>query len=340
MYKEYQMFSKIVLKESWDKKNRSFRKRLVFRVGVNSGFFSEFNNMILAMAYCYVKKIQFNLSSRGANFSFEKGFEDYFQPFCKEDNSSVHLKYNTRPFGLKAIYPIYKKIAYRIGFSRNALTYNKPPLFIKAMQLFGFIPIMTQDVFFEMRELFIINKTYEFPELSVKGDISELCKVMAKVAWTFNQHSEKVIEELIKSIDLPENYYSLHVRRGDKISEAQIFPIDKYFQKLSDNNILKGNVFISTDDYSIIEMARDRYKTFKIFHLCNIDERGYDQLKFANSSNDFIRTSMLKLFASIEIIKKSELFIGTLSSNIGLFLSLSLENKKALFIDTKKWYFV
>lgn len=43
--------------------NESFKKVLIFKIGINSGFFSEYNNMILAMLYCLENRIQFKLSS-------------------------------------------------------------------------------------------------------------------------------------------------------------------------------------------------------------------------------------------------------------------------------------
>lgn len=43
--------------------NKSFKRVLIFKIGLNSGFFSEYNNMILAMLYCLENRIQFKLSS-------------------------------------------------------------------------------------------------------------------------------------------------------------------------------------------------------------------------------------------------------------------------------------
>ena len=36
----------------YQKLNNSFRNELIFHVGATSGFYSEFNNMVLAMIYC------------------------------------------------------------------------------------------------------------------------------------------------------------------------------------------------------------------------------------------------------------------------------------------------
>lgn len=54
--------------------NKSFKRVLIFKIGLNSGFFSEYNNMILAMLYCLENRFKFKLSSNGANFNTQFGW--------------------------------------------------------------------------------------------------------------------------------------------------------------------------------------------------------------------------------------------------------------------------
>jgi hypothetical protein len=65
--------------------NNSFKRRLIFHLGYDGGFFSEYNNMILAMLYCLENKIKFILYSKDANFGYKNGWTDYFLPFCEEE---------------------------------------------------------------------------------------------------------------------------------------------------------------------------------------------------------------------------------------------------------------
>ena len=72
--------------------NQSFPNRFVYHIGAAEGFFSEYNNMILSMLYCLEHKIQFNLYSKDANFKYDKGWSDYFAPFCLETGTcSIHF---------------------------------------------------------------------------------------------------------------------------------------------------------------------------------------------------------------------------------------------------------
>ena len=67
---------------SYQKVNNSFHKRMVFRTGVDSGFFVEMNCMVNGMLYCLVHKIKFQIYSEDANFGTGIGWTEYFQPFC------------------------------------------------------------------------------------------------------------------------------------------------------------------------------------------------------------------------------------------------------------------
>lgn len=84
------------LLSQYTKLNNSFKKKLVFRLGMEAGFFSEYNNMILAMLYCLEHKIKFTLYSKDANFGYNEGWNDYFLPFCEDVYHPVLKKYNHR----------------------------------------------------------------------------------------------------------------------------------------------------------------------------------------------------------------------------------------------------
>ena len=76
------------------KVNESFRRRLVCRIGIDSGFFVEMNYMVNAMLFCLAHHIQFQLYSDDANFGTGVGWREYFLPFCEEVHESFHQKYN------------------------------------------------------------------------------------------------------------------------------------------------------------------------------------------------------------------------------------------------------
>lgn len=58
--------------------NRSFKKRMIWHLGIDAGFFAEYTYMLNAMLYCLKHHIQFVLYSKDANFGCENGWGDYF----------------------------------------------------------------------------------------------------------------------------------------------------------------------------------------------------------------------------------------------------------------------
>lgn len=52
--------------------NNSFKKTMIYHIGIDAGFFTEYTYMLHAMLYCLQHKIQFKLYSDDANFGWEK----------------------------------------------------------------------------------------------------------------------------------------------------------------------------------------------------------------------------------------------------------------------------
>ena len=96
--------------------NSSLRYRFIYRLGGSTGFFSEYNNMVLAIHYCLINKIQFVLESEDANFSSGEGWREFFLPFCKEIKNKWLHKYNYR---IKPVYHNRFVIMCIKGFIQN-----------------------------------------------------------------------------------------------------------------------------------------------------------------------------------------------------------------------------
>lgn len=52
--------------------NSSFKKTMIYHIGIDAGFFTEYTYMLHAILYCLQHKIQFKLYSDDANFGWEK----------------------------------------------------------------------------------------------------------------------------------------------------------------------------------------------------------------------------------------------------------------------------
>jgi hypothetical protein len=137
--------------EQYNQLNNSFKKTLVFRVGIQAGLYSEINHMFLAILFCLKNKVKFILSSRDNNFAYEKGWEDYFLPFCEESYSTIHLKYNARSYQIRPTIP-------------NII---KTKIIRKALK----VDYLTQDIWNFIRDAKFQNETFDIPQLEISGNL-------------------------------------------------------------------------------------------------------------------------------------------------------------------------
>lgn len=300
----------------YQKLNNSFRNELIYHIGVNAGFYSEFNNMILAIIYCIQNQIKFSIFSMDANFKYKEGWNDYFLPFCEENTDNFHLKYNTRyndPFfnahGIERV----KILLYRM---RHKHTY------------------LTSDVFYKFRTTEFERTHFTFPQLNLDGDICTIAKEIIPLIYRFNEQTYTEISKNIHSLSLPTNFIGFHIRGGDKFVEHKLEECATYVKKAEQLSQLK-EAFVLTDDYTIFETLQSEYPTW-IFHtLTQPHERGYFHSEFQRKNAKEKSQDLIKLFSAMEILRKSNLFIGTLSSNPGMFLGMCMNNVHG--VDIPNW---
>lgn len=319
------------LKNRYTSLNKSFRKKLVFHLGCEAGFFSEYNNMILAMLYCLDNKIQFVLYSKDANFGHKKGWEDYFEPFCEESDtfyipfSRASLEIFHRNYNIRN-YSEYDNIPFKL----------KDKIKIKLYKIFNNVSYLTQDIWKTIRSRDMENKHYYIPQLGIDGDIRQACSVLIDLTWRYNKNIKEKIDNLISSLNLPHKYAGFHIRQGDKIQESELIDSLIYLKEAERYSDTK-NAFILTDDYTVIEQLRKEQPQWNVYTLCPDTDRGYIFSKFLAQDQTEQQNSYLRLFASVDVISQGAFFVGTVSSNPGMYLGMRLPHDKFHSIDLDDW---
>ena len=305
--------------QKYNKINESYEKVCIY-LGLGTGFFSEFNNMVLAILYCLVNKIKFKLyfvNHRG--FTNNKGFEEFFTPFCNELIYDADTEFN-RIF----------------NFTKNDIEVLIP--IIKERYEINYFGYMSSDIFNEMRSNDFRNSYLNIKELGIDGDLYHAFGIIAKNIFRFNDETKKEIDKLIKSLSLPKKYIGFHIRAGDKITEAELIEPEKYIETLKKHSDIK-DIFISTDDYNIIKKLKNKYKNeYNIYTLTNNNELGYNQGNFERLTENDKYNHLIELFASMDILLNSELCFGSYTSNPSIFLGAMLGKDK--FIEVNSLDFV
>ena len=305
--------------QAYKRLNASFKKKLVYRIGVSAGFFSELNNMLLAMAYCLNHEIRFVLYSRNANFGLENGWTELFLPFTRESRIRLHATYNGRMN--PALVRPERDIAQKVRL-------------LKAVTRTDFL---THDLFAAVRNEAKSGLYYGFPSLDISGGIRNVLVELSGLAWRFNERTRDLVDKALAPLELPGEYVSFHIRNGDKVTEAPVYGARDYIEVAQRSSSIR-TAFVGTDDYSNIEFLVKEYPEWRFCHLGDESQRGYLQASFDAKPASTKRAELINLLASVEAMTGSKLFVGTFTSNVGSFVGMRMPKERCLDVSGSPWF--
>lgn len=295
--------------------NASFKKTLYFHLGVNAGFFSEFNGMLLAMLYCLDRGIQFRLYSADANFRVDRGWTDFFEPFCEESRDDFHHENNYR--WLKIYHP-RRKVRIFFAKRRHGIDY------------------LTHDLWRKFKNERFARRQFFIPELGIDGGILDATRTLHSIVWRYNEETREAVGSRRAAVGLPDRYVGLHIRGGDKVIEHEVFAAAPYVEKAASLSPLR-DAFVLTDDYGVIERLRAEYPEWRFYTTCAPTERGYFHEEYQKLDAQAKAAQLLNLFAAMDILADSEQFVGTFSSNPGMNMGMRMPEDRVHGIDYPTW---
>lgn len=298
--------------EKYRQMNESFQRRLIHHFGTGNGFYSELNSLLFSTLFCLQNRLRLEIYSKDAPFTFGNGWNEYFESFCPDFKNDFIGKRISRDY-------INNHKNNHICYLYKVLTKND----------------ILNDIYWYCRSGWFEHTHFEIPELGINGDIRQAMKVLIPIVYRFNEKYTHIINTFINDLDLPQRYISMHVRAGDKITERELVTPQKYLEKAKTFSDCH-NIFVATDDYRIFEQLRDDNPDYTFYTSTSPEERGNDTEKLFASSNDIIRINLIEMFASVEVFLHSELFVGTYSSNPGLFVGMLID-ERMIGMDYDKW---
>jgi hypothetical protein len=127
-------------------------------------------------------------------------------------------------------------------------------------------------------------------------------------------------------------YVSIYVRRGDKVegkyNEMEAADLDKV---IASTGIKSGNVFVMTDDYSVVEEIRVLLPDCKVSTLTPSDTRGSFHEYMKNNTVEEQRQHGEELFTSLEVFRHGVQGWADGRSNMGRLLKLQDPAKVTLY---------
>jgi hypothetical protein len=136
--------------------------------------------------------------------------------------------------------------------------------------------------------------------------------------YSLNDHTRSFVCERTSSIK-PNRYCTLHIRRGDKIKESGYISVMKYISAYKHlYPQLDMPVYIMTDSILALKSCLSELPRDIVFghSLPTCSQEGYDQETFNSLPPTDRYNKTLEIIVDLEIARRSEVFMGTHTSNI------------------------
>lgn len=295
--------------------NESHYRKLIHHFGTGNGFYSELNSLLLSVLFCLQNKLRLELYSKDAPFTFGNGWNEYFESFCPEFTNDF--------------------IGTRIsrGYANNSRNNHICYLY----KIFTRNDVLN-DIYWYCRTGWFEHSHFHIPELGIDGDIRQAMKVIIPIVYRFNSKYTALINDSIRQLHLPDRFVSLHVRAGDKVNERTLIKPQSYLEKAKSLSDCR-DVFVATDDYRIFEQLSNDNPDYTFYTTTSPEDRGNDTQRLFASSEDAIRKNLTEMFASVQLFLQSERFIGTYSSNPGMFVGMLIGDRMT-GMDYDRWLII
>lgn len=211
--------------------NSSFKKTMIYHIGIDAGFFTEYTYMLHAMLYCLQHKIQFKLYSDDANFGWEKGWEDCFAPFCEQVHEPFHHTYNTHRLPSWQALMQDKKLS-KTKLLKWKLKVTCKNIIGKALAFFTY----GKPIRLNFQVTFNPNQHFHIPELGIDGDYLHTFQKLTEITWKLNDTTAQECRQFATTLQLPPQYAGCQIRGGDKITETNLLPPEHYIRLIKEKN--------------------------------------------------------------------------------------------------------
>lgn len=310
--------------------NEGYDKILVFRAGIDAGFFAEYKYLVHAVIYCLEHKIQLQLYSGNANFGWNKGWTDYFMPFCKEVDEPFHLRYNVHSLqGFKELRRLNPNVsaANLMKWKLKTLLNNRLCRF-ESFKAYGVAALSTSDI--PPHE---VRGRISLEQLGIEGNYIEVFQKVAAMLWRFNPQTKDAVAKYVEKLALPQHYAATQIRGGDKVTEVKLYEPSLFVETLEKHTQLR-DVLLLTDDYSILEAVRRDFPQFCWHSLCSPAEKGYYNNSFTHTAANTKREQMHRFLAQINAMAHADFFAGSIAVGPSLFL-LEMQYPQGLPVDCR-----
>ena len=297
-------------------------KKIIYSL-THRGLYSELVNLALAKVYADKYNYRLLVNSRNWNSKIDNGLSDWFIPYFEETHSILTYQ--------EKIYNNEKPWIGKIYYNPSAFWgYWRERLYNKIFKFFNPTALLSKESFQRMHSGDFLSQYSE-------GELLNAVSNSFKKFYNYNALTQNSISEKKQYINIPDNYISVHIRRGDKIVTGEMEDIDLniYADAIRKNSYISNNIYIATDDVTVISYISKKLNDtdIKIYYNKENKLKGFDEKTYNLKSDSVRRDEVLNMLFDMDMMINSSFFIGTFSSNVGCVVAMYLGLDKCHSID-------
>lgn len=287
------------------------------------GLYSELFNLCLATVFCKKMGYKLCINSYYWNAKIAKGWNDYFETGykCYNNYFSAQDKIYTKekPWIGKIYYKPKEFFSFYFSKIANGI-----------YLLFHPHTLLTKDVFERMR-------SDEFIHNILGENAFSLMATSFRQMYLLNKKTQVSIHEKKSQLGLPDKYIGIHIRRGDKITsqEMQEIHLDKYVNTILRYKDISANVYVATDDVSIIQDIKKKLENqgICIYYNSLNKSQGFNESDFNHADKQTRYQETINVLLDMEVLIQCSFFIGTYTSNLSRVVPFFLGLDKCISLD-------
>lgn len=297
-------------------------KKIIYSL-THRGLYSELVNLALAKVYADKYNYRLLVNSRNWNSKIDNGLSDWFIPYFEETHSILTYQ--------EKIYNNEKPWIGKIYYNPSAFWgYWRERLYNKIFKFFNPTALLSKESFQRMHSGDFLSQYSE-------GELLNAVSNSFKKFYKYNALTQNSISEKKQYINIPDNYISIHIRRGDKIvtGEMEDISLNIYVDAIRKYSYISNNIYIATDDVTVISYISKKLSDIdiKIYYNKENKLKGFDEKTYNLKSDSVRRDEVLNMLFDMDMMINSSFFIGTFSSNVGCVVAMYLGLDKCHSID-------
>ena len=297
-------------------------KKIIYSL-THRGLYSELVNLALAKVYADKYNYRLLVNSRNWNSKIDNGLSDWFIPYFEETHSILTYQ--------EKIYNNEKPWIGKIYYNPSAFWgYWRERLYNKIFKFFNPTALLSKESFQRMHSGDFLSQYSE-------GELLNAVSNSFKKFYNYNALTQNSISEKKQYINIPDNYISVHIRRGDKIvtGEMEDINLNIYVDAIRKYSYISNNIYIATDDVTVISYISKKLSDtdIKIYYNKDNKLKGFDEKTYNLKSDSVRRDEVLNMLFDMDMMINSSFFIGTFSSNVGCVVAMYLGLDKCHSID-------